>query len=441
MGHTATHTAKRSHRVVGLLVLILALGLLAACDQDRPTPEPSASGALGALSGQTQGDQAAGEQAAPPVPTPTPFVPQGNLVLWHSWAGADADALTQILTQVRADNPQLGVETLYVAPNDLPQAYADAVMAGAGPDLAVTQNWWLGDLVQAGVVRPLNPYLFNYPDQYMPGAMQDFQRNGAIYGLPATYETVALFTNRALAPNGAPATTEDIIAQATISPTLGMGLYANLYHAWWGFPAYGSALFDQSGKVVLDQGGDAAGYLAWIKRLGETPGSFVDSDYGMLIDRFKKGEFAYFVDGPWAIPELRAALGENLGVSPLPAGPAGPGQPWMSADGVVINPLVNEQQAMNAFYLANRLTDSAAGTAFAQAGRLPANSNAQLPNDPVILGFAQQASIAQPAPAEEEMESVWGYGGDMLIKVLGGSVEPQQAVIETAALINEETGK
>lgn len=440
MGHIAEYIEGRSHRVIALIIaLTVALGLLAACDQDRPTPEPTTNGAVGALSGQASNSQQA---PSAPAPTPTPFTPQGNLVLWHSWAGADADALTQILAQIRADAPQLGVETLYVAPNDLPQAYADAVMAGSGPDVAITQNWWLSDLVDAGVVRPLNPYLANYPDQYVPGALQDFQRNGAIYGLPTTYETVALFTNRALAPNGAPATTEELIAQATISPTLGLGLYANLYHTWWGFPAYGSSLFDQTGKVVLDQTGDAAGYLGWVKRLSETPGSFVDSDYGMLIDRFKKGEFAYFVDGPWATAELRAALGENLAVAPLPGGPAGAGQPWISAEGVVINPLINEQQALNAWYLASRLTDAQAGTAFAQvAGRLPANSNATLPSDPVLLGFAQQATLAQPAPAQNEMESVWGYGGDMLIKVLGGSQEPQQAVIETAALINEETGK
>jgi hypothetical protein len=39
------------------------------------------------------------------------------------------------------------------------------------------------------------------------------------------------------------------------------------------------------------------------------------------------------------------------------------------------------------------------------------------------------------------MDVVWGYGGDMLVKVLGGSMEPAAVVQETAALINEETGK
>ena len=58
----------------------------------------------------------------------------------------------------------------------------------------------------------------------------------------------------------------------------------------------------------------------------------------MLLDRFTKGEFAYFVDGPWAAAQLSAALGDDLMVIPLPAGPAGPAQPWLYSDGVFVNP-------------------------------------------------------------------------------------------------------
>src|SRR5690606_34326748 len=130
-------------------------------------------------------------------------------------------------------------------------------------------------------------------------------------------------------------------------PTAGIGLYNNLYHLYWGLPAYGAQLFDEGGLAVVDKTGDAAAYLAWLRAVGETTGSYVDPDYGMLLDRFKKGEFAYFVDGPWAIDELRGALGENLAVAQLPAGPAGSAQPWLTADGVFVNPTVSpEQQAL-----------------------------------------------------------------------------------------------
>jgi len=436
------------------LILLLALLALAACDNSEREESPEAQvGGVGGVA-SIEGAAGSGETNLPaaPAPTPTPFTPTGNLVLWHSWAGADGDALAQILTRLRTEAPNLGVETLYVSPNDLPQAYADAVAAGGGPDIAVTQNWWVGDLIDAGVLRPLNAYISaDLPAEYWQAALSNFQRDGATWGLPATFETVSLFQNRALASAAqAPTTTDDLLAlssqvASTVdggTSTLGVGLYTNLYHTWWGFPAYGASLFDANGKVILDQNGGAANFLTWMQALASSGGSFVDTDYGMLIDRFKKGEFAYFVDGPWAIPELRAALGENLNVVPLPAGPAGPAQPWANAEGVIISPVIGEQQALNAWWLATRLTDAAAGSTFASvAGRLPANQRAALPEDPILRGFAAQAATAQPAPGQKEMDAVWGYGGDMLLKVLGGSLEPAAAVQETTALINDETGK
>jgi arabinogalactan oligomer/maltooligosaccharide transport system substrate-binding protein len=426
------------------------MALLGACDQDRetPTPQPAApasaaanaSDAAGAPS--DEGQAAAAQPAASPTPAATPFVPVGDLVLWHSWAGANADALVQILTQLKQDAPLLNVETLFVAPNDLPQAYADAVAVGGGPDVAVTENWWIGNMAGANLVRPLDDLLQpGQSDEFYPSSLANFRRNGALYALPVTFETVSLFQNTAVTTGTLPATTSDLLAQAQNGPANGLGMYANLFHVWWGFPAYGAQLFDEQGRVIIDQGTGAGAYLQWLKDMNATPGSYVDSDYGMLIDRFKKGEFGYFVDGPWATAELREALGDSLTVVPLPAGTNGPAQPWIQGEGVILNPALDAQRAPLAFYLASILTSPMGATRFAEGGSLPANQRATLPDDPILRGFMAQAATAQPAPTQPEMEQVWGYGGDMLIKVLGGSVEPIPAARETAALINDVTGK
>ncbi len=437
----------RAKRLLPILLLATFIALtLGACDQDRPTPTPVPPAAPGT---DANGDPAAAQApsaataaAASPTPAPTPFVPQGDLVLWHSWGGADGDALTQILTQLKQDAPLLNVETLYVAPNDLPQAYADAVAAGGGPDVAVTENWWISNMVGADVIRPLDDLLQpGQTDGFHLASLLNFRRGDALYALPATWQLVSLFQNTSVTTATVPATTGDLLAQAQASPANGIGIYANLFHVWWGFPAYGAQLFDESGKVIIDQSGGAGEFLQWMKDVGATPGSFVDTDYGMLLDRFKKGEFGYLVDGPWATAELRAALGDALTVVPLPAGPAGAAQPWIQGEGVILNPNLDANRAPLAFYLASTLTNEAGGTAFARAGRLPANQRAELPNDPILRGFMAQAATAQPAPFQPEMEQVWGYGGDMLVKVLGGTVEPVQAARETAALINDVTGK
>ncbi len=455
-----THLLSKGARlpyIAGLLLaLLFSVILLAGCGNDE---QPQAAGQAGGeplveavpggqAAGSGTGAQAtgssAGGAAAQPAPTPTATPePAGRIVLWHSWGSGDGDALATVLSGFQAKYPQVTVDTLFVADTDLPKAYADAVLAGTGPDLVLAPTWWLSDFVDLGVVQPLDMSVDQGTlDQYWPAAVDNLRWNGQLYGLPTDFELVSLFVNTALAPNGAPATTADMLAQAQAAPTQGAGLYNSLYHLFWGLGAYGGRLFDDNGAVVLDQGGDVAGYLAWLRQMSQTQGTYVDTDYGMLLDRFKKGEFAYFVDGPWAIGDLSAALGANLAVASLPAGPNGPAQPWLHADGVMLNPRVAPEQQRLALLFAEYLTSAESGSALAsQAKRLPANRNAVIGDNPLLQGFMNQGANAQSMPNRPEMEQVWGYAGDMVIKVVDGNADPAATVKETAALINEANGK
>lgn len=435
-------------RTLRLWSLIGLVWLLAACNQPEPTPTPTAT-PVNIVTQAGEGAAAAGETTAPGAgdaapATPTPPVLSGRLVLWHSWAEADGDALLANLTAFQQANPNVTIDTLFVAYNDLPQSYTDAVLADAGPDLILAASWWLDEMVAANVVQPLDGVISEHElAAYSPAALANLQQGGSLYGLPTHVELVTLFYNRALvAPEQVPTTSDALLALAQQNEQQGAGLYASLYHLYWGLPAYGSQLLDANGRVLLDQNDGAAAYLNWLLTLSKTPGSFVDLDYGMVLDRFKKGEFAFFVDGPWAIGELRAALGENLATAPLPAGPAGPARPWLNADGVFLNPRNPAEQQTLALALARFLTSPAAGEILSQtAGRLPANLSANVGGDPLLQGFAQQAASAEPLPASPEMAAVWGYGGDLLVKVLGEVGDPASLVAETTTLINEENGR
>ena len=425
------------------LVLVLLAILLAACSSQPLTPTPP----MTAPANQTPTANPAPVTPGPtPTPTPdlAPDLAQGRIVLWHSWAEADGDALASILATFRQTYPNLKVETLFVAYNDLPQSYADAVQNGGGPDLILAPNVWLGDMVKAKVVQPLDD-LASAQDLavYWPATLDNLRWQGKLYGLPTNFEVVSLFYNRDLiATDQLPTKTATLLALATNNPRQGIGLYASLYHLYWGLPAYGARLLDNSGKVVLDRTSGAADFLQWLAETKKQPGSFVDPDYSMLLDRFKKGEFAFFVDGPWSIAELRGALGDKLGVTELPSGPGGPAGPWLNADGIFINPRSPREQQQRALLFAKHLTNATSGAALAKlAHRLPANRNASVGDDPLLQGFMQQAATAQSMPAVPEMEAVWGYGGDMLIRAINGVDEPTKIISETTALINEANGK
>jgi maltose-binding protein MalE len=417
---------------------LLLIGVT-ACNSPSPTPTPEP-----VVTEVADNSTPTPAPTATPVPTPTPDLSSGRLTLWHSWAEREGDALAQILTAFQIHYPGVQIDTLFVAYNDLPQSYADAVQSGGGPDLILAPNWWLSDMVAAQVVQPLDALLSaEEVNAYWPATLESLRRNGQLYGLPTHFEVVSLFYNRALVtPEQLPGTTADLLQRASQNPAQGIGLYASLYHLYWGLRGYGAQLLDEQGRIVLDQSNGAADFLAWLMTLKKTPGAFVDDDYGMLLDRFKKGEFAYLVDGPWAIDELRAALGDNLDIAPLPAGPAGPAQPWLSADGVFLNPATAPDQQQRALVLARHLTGPASGQILAEvAHRLPANRTAQVAHDPLLQGFLAQAASAEAMSTQPEMVNVWGYSGDMLLKVLNGVADPQTVVRETATLINEANGK
>lgn len=423
-------------------LLLVVIGLLLACNDSTPTPEPTPT-----PTHQATSDPAVSNAAAVATAAPTPMATiamTGNLVLWHSWAEADGDALAQILTAFQQTYPDLTVDTLFVAYNDLPQSYADAVLAGSGPDLILAPGWWLGEMVTAQVVQPLDALVQPEVLQaYWPATLENLRWQGRLYALPTHFELVSLFYNRALVPpEKVPTTTGQLLALAKAKRQQGIGLYASLYHLYWGLPAYGAQLLNAEGKVVLDQNQGAAEYLSWLVQLNQLEGAYVDADYGMLLDRFKKGEYAFLVDGPWSIGELRAALGDKLAVTPLPAGPAGPAAPWLSTDGVFLNPNRTPDQQQRALILAQHLTSLESGQILAQtAQRLSAHRQVTTPADPLLQGFMQQAATAQPLPTRPEMTEIWGYGGDLLLKVLTGNSDPVKTVAETTALINDANKK
>ncbi|MEZ4619813.1 MAG: extracellular solute-binding protein [Caldilineaceae bacterium] len=437
-------------------VLLLTMGLLlwnAGCNRTTPTPTPTVAvnnvtaQSNGGDSGQAAPSDAPVPPTAQPTATPTPD-PVGTLTLWHSWAEGDGDALAVILLAFAEKYPDIQVNTLFVAYNDLPQSYAEAVQAGAGPDLILAPNWWLGEMVEAGVVQSIDALVADGAldgallDDFWPATLDNLRWNGELYGLPTNFELVSLFYNRALVSESAlPTTTEALLALARADAQTGIGLYASLYHLYWGFPAYGAQLLDSDGTAVLDQSSGAADYLTWLAALSEVDGTYVDSDYSMLLDRFKKGEFAFLVDGPWSIRELQGALGADLAVAQLPAGPVAAAQPWLNADGIFLNPQLANDQRWLALLLARHLVSVESGVALAQyANRLPANRTVTLA-DPLLDGFLAQGGSAQPFPTLPEMDEVWGYGGDLLIKVLDAKMDPTQAVTETTVLINEANGK
>lgn len=462
-----------------LFLLSLLLAALAACNREEetpaPTPEvttaPSSPTATDSTPGVEQSDTGAdapqvevapngpvepatGEQ--PPAPTTnnesaTPQ-PTGEIVLWHSWAGAEGDALAQILAGFNQRYPGVTVQTLFVAHDDLLQSYAEAVLAEGGPTLLLAPNWWLAEMVLLQLVTPLGPELAQSTrDGLYPAALDSMVWQGELYGLPVSLTVPALYINTDLYAGPPPASLDELYTLASADPAQGIGLYANLYHLAWGLSAFDVSLFEADGRIILDQSSGTVEFLAWLHAIDQLEGSFVDQDYGMLQDRFQKGEFAFFVDGPWSAGQFNAALNGALQIAPIPAGPGGPAAPWVYSDGLFLNPNSDDAARRLAVTLTQHLASPDTAEILATAGNLiPANRQLSLDSTALLSGFHAQASTSQAMPTRPEMDTVWGYGGDLLLRALLGypdldSDARQAAYAELAAeistLINEANGR
>lgn len=484
-------TPRPQQRIILALILVIAALILAACndaqEDDTPTPtatvaedavtddavardnpptpdtnglpaesEPSPATGEAGDAGESATVNAPRENAADPAPavqTP-PAQPQlaGEIVLWHSWAGAEGDALAQVLELFRSRYPGVSVQTLYVAHDDLLQSYAEAVLAESGPTLVLAPNWWLGEMVLLQLVTPIGPELAQATtDALFPAARASMNWQNRLYGLPIHVTTPSLYVNTQLYPDPPPASLDAWRELAASNPQHGIGLYANLYHLAWGLSAHDVTLFDDQNRVVLDQHPGAVDFLDWLVAVNSLDGSYVDQDYGMLLDRFQKGEFAFFVDGPWSYEQLNAALGGQMTVTPLPAGPAGSSAPWLYAEGLFLNPNTDDAQRRIAVTLAEIMASAPAAESLANlGGLLPANSQLTLPPEHPLAGFHAQAATAIAMPTHQEMDAVWGYGGDMILRALLNYPTLQdeerraafaELILETSTLINEANGR
>lgn len=383
----------------------------------------------------------------PAVVTATQVVPAtpavksaGQVELWHGWEGQEEAALKAAVAVFNDQYPELTIQITAKRFDELRDQFSAAVAAGEGPDLIIAPNEWVGPLAQAGLIKPIDELIEpQWLDRYFPAAVDALRFKKDLYGLPVAVQLVAMYYNSEQVEHPA-ATLEDWLAQAAEGRAV--ALNTGFYHAFWGITAFGGRLFDENGRVVLDQGGFAE-WLDWLYAAQDAPGMFLDTDYAKLKALFLTGEAAYYVDAAWAADELRSALGvERLAVAPLPAGPAGPAGPLLNVEALLFSSAAADEQTELALKLADFLTDVQVQSLLMQeAGHIPVNVHVDASADPVVSGFMAQARTAVPFPNIAEMRAVWTPGSDAYFKVLEGLQGGQEAAAEAARLINEVNGK
>jgi maltose-binding protein MalE len=272
----------------------------------------------------------------------------------------------------------------------------------------------------------------------------------ASYGIPISFDTLALYYNRANFTAAPPSDTLALFATARglsnadgDPPLWGLAYNLSLDRTIGYLYAFEGQVFDAQGQVILGLEGRAGteAWLAWLADLRDDPRLLAGLD-GIAIDSALMTQQAVMtIDWAHALGRYSALWPGNLGVAPLPSLRPGGGfpQPYLQSETLVLNARLGdspERTAADAF--ARHLLSEASQRELLHAGRQPVLLSLDLgaddPNLPTELqaaaiAFRTQAERALPMPnSQAANDVVWGVLGDMHANAVRRLISPAQAV-------------
>ena len=273
-------------------------------------------------------------------------------ITWQTmWSGNTLTLLSQMVNAFNATHP-----TIHVTENNIPSATGDAkllseIAAGDPPDVFTEWNPVLGEYASDGAIQSMQPYLTGayagFKKWEYPIALAGGEYNGALYGVPMSMNSWALYYNKSMlkaAGIAAPPTTlaelyTDQAKEWKISGSklTQIGFYP-LYNA--GFEYYGSFFgavncFNAAGQYAFAscKGAKAeAKFFATYDKYPYGDVAAMETAYGAVAggddDAFVAGKEGFNMDGPWEgaqnIPVTNPKMIHNFGVVAFPGTVGGP---------------------------------------------------------------------------------------------------------------------
>ncbi|HET9520448.1 MAG TPA: extracellular solute-binding protein [Candidatus Limnocylindrales bacterium] len=412
-------------RVLGLVAgFSIVLG---ACST-AATPSPSSGGGASPSTAASDGGSAAPGGAL-----------SGELTVWHSYgsgAGTEATALKTVTDKIKAANPDLKLTIQDVKFDDLFKKFELEAASGGGPDLFIAPNDSLGKEARAGLFLDVTSMLEGKLGNASEVAVEGSKVDGKLYMVPESLKAVAMYYDKSKITTP-PATTDDLLKGVT-DGTIKAGFDAHSsYHSFGWWAAFGGKLMDDSGKCVADTTGvaDAYKYFQDLQAAGAT---WYDK-YDDLASDFKSGKIDLIVDGPWASGGYKEALGDNLAVAPMPAGPKGPSQPLTGVDGWYINTNAADPELAVAFALEMVKTENE--QVFVDtAGHIPADTTISI-SDPITQKFGEAVATGFPRPQVPELDNFWGNFDNALNLVIQKGEDPAKAATDACVAMNKANNK
>ena len=345
----------------------------------------------------------------------------GEILIW-----ADDNRIEVLDELVPEFEEEFGVPVTLVekAFGDILDDLAVEAPAGEGPDIFIGAHDWLGELIENGLVEPLDvPGVFY--DDFEEVALDAFTYEEDLYGVPYTLESIALIYNRDLVPEP-PETFEEFAALvreiSAEEDKYGFTMpQPDPYHTYPFITALGGYVFHYDAEEGVydptDIGLNNEGAVEGLEMLNElyAEGSVPYVDFDTMEGLLTTGDLAMTVGGPWLQPALDEA-GIDYGIAPIPTMKGENPRPFVGVHGFMISSFSENRVLAQALLTELVATEDTMYRIYQAEPRPPVHKAAAelAADDEITQGFLESGAEGTPMPDIPEMAAVWGAWEDAL---------------------------
>ena len=371
-----------------------------------------------------------------------------TITFWEQ-EGEEVDVfIDQQIADFQAANPTITVERTHYENEALRDQFQTASLANAAPDVVRVPNDFAGPFSTLQIVAPVSD-LFSkkFLGQFFQGALDPAIVAGTLWGVPDNYGNhLMLIYNKDLIATP-PATFEELITKAK-ELTKGdiQGFAYNLNEPFWGagfYGAFGGWPLDAKDKPTFNNEA-FVNYLTFVAKLKTDGVVPAECDYNCADTLMKDGKAAMIINGDWSLGDYTKALGDKMGVAPVPTIN---GKPYteMTAGKYFMVSNVSAADAAKKAALVKFITFMTSADVqkkwLDQFKRLPSNieiaKDPSIASDPILAGSMAALSVGRGQPAAPEMRCAWDAWRPNLEGVMAGTTSPADAAVAAQTSADE----
>jgi len=360
---------------------------------------------------------------ATPAPTEAAY-PTGDfaLTLWTKEGEADGSFqfVKKLTDAYTALHPNVVIEVVNKDVELLREDFQTASLAGDAPEILWTVADHVGPFTAADLILPLDDMVDKA--SYVPAAAEIVTTDGKLWGAPTSFgNQLMLLWDKTKLGDTPPADSDAWVAKAKELTTADgqYGIVFNQTESFWLVPFLGGfngAVFAADGVTPTLDTPAMTSALQFMYDLKYTDKVVpAEADYNVADGLFKDGKAASIINGDWTLGAYSEALGDKLGVAPLPKMTGGDWpKPYIAGTFLMASKAVGDnadlKTVVSDFMTFATNTENQVDMV-ATLKRLPGNAKAIadviVTNDPLLAGAADAATKGVPQPTNLEMRCIF----------------------------------